>query len=62
MRSATKIAAEDTTMSPGIGFGHWIWALDLGIGFGHWIWALDLGIGFGHWIWALVAGLDCIIV
>jgi len=30
-----------------LGFGTWIWDLDLALGFGTWIWDLDLGLGFG---------------
>ena len=33
-----------------------LWTLDLG--FGTWIWDLDLGLGFGTWIWDLDLGLD----
>ena len=32
------------------------WTLDLG--FGTWIWDLNLGLGFGTWIWDLYLGLD----
>ena len=30
-----------------LGFGIWIWDIDLGLGFMTWIWDLDLGLGFG---------------
>ena len=30
-----------------LGFGTWIWDLDLGLGFGTWIWDMDLGLDFG---------------
>ena len=33
-----------------------LWTLDLG--FGTWIWDLDLGPGFGIWIWDFDLGLD----
>ena len=33
-----------------------LWTLDLG--FGTWIWDLDLGPGLGTWIWDLDLGLD----
>ena len=33
-----------------------VWTLNLG--FGTWIWDLDLGLGFGTWIWDLDLGLD----
>ena len=33
-----------------------LWTLDLG--FGTWIWDLDLGLGFGTLIWDLDLGLD----
>ena len=33
-----------------------LWNLDLG--FGTWIWDLDLVLGFGTWIWDLDLGLD----
>ena len=41
-------------MGGDLGFGTWIWDLDLGPGSGTWIWDLDLGLDLGLTIIALM--------
>ena len=38
-----------------LGFGTWVWDLDLGLGFGTWICDLDLGLDLGLTIFSLVS-------